>query len=193
MVSIHPAIENGDNDAATSRSRIPGFWCRNFREMPFTGIVCIVWDDRWVQHVVRLRELDARVVLQCLEDVLLRGFRHLEDAHIDGGNLVHLHRVVLAEKAVQLRFSNARVGLDQNPAGHGRRRAKHRRACDEDERKIKRDDNRLGEPTTIRGMNCRLHRIRSSTKFPWNAALFGADAASQKTLKPTACYLRGSW
>src|SRR5438094_5353949 len=114
MVSIHPTIENGDDDAAASRSRIPGFWCRNFREMPFAGIICIVWDSRWLQNIVRLGKFDVGVVLQGLLNVLPRRFRHVEDAHIDGGDLVHLHRVVLAEKAVQLRFGNASVWLAPN-------------------------------------------------------------------------------
>ena len=62
--------------------------------MPGKRIVCVVWNQARLVDAIGLGELDTRVVLQCLEDVVLRGFRHVQDAHVDLPNRVVLLRAV---------------------------------------------------------------------------------------------------
>src|SRR5438128_1020405 len=116
MRGVHASIEDRNNDAAAASRHVPCLWRLNFGEVPFVWVVRVVRNQIRGQNFIQLGKLNARVVLQCFEDLVARRLGHLQNADLDGGDLVHLHRVVLAEKPVQVRFGDASMGLDQKPA-----------------------------------------------------------------------------
>ncbi len=69
--------------------------------MPGKGVVRVVWNQARLVDGIRLGELDARVVLQCIENSVLCDFRHLEDPHVDLVNGSVLLRAVRGEELLQ--------------------------------------------------------------------------------------------
>jgi len=87
--------------------------------MPSKRVVRVVWNQARLVDAIRLGELDARVVLQCLKNSVPCGFRDFEDPHVDLVNGVVLLRAVHGEELLQSGFVQASPRLNQNATGHG--------------------------------------------------------------------------
>src|SRR5439155_26449324 len=67
---------------------------------------------------VQLAKLDVRIVLQCLEDVVPSGFRHVYETRVNLFNGSVLLCAVRGKKVLQIGFIDARSRLYQEPAWH---------------------------------------------------------------------------
>src|SRR5436190_6897485 len=86
--------------------------------MPSKGVVRVVWNQARLVDAIGLSELDVWVVLQRHKDVVPRGLRHVQDAHVDLVNGVMLLGTVRRKELLQVGFVDAIAWLYQKPTGN---------------------------------------------------------------------------